>query len=124
MKNILIVDNDLGFIYWLGTVLIGADYQPWPACSVSDAITVVGRKPTVPLDLLIVNPSLPGISYLITLFRRSQADLKVMAAGPHDERSLPGVNAWRQKPIPGDESAKQKWVRAIERASSGQQRAA
>ena len=59
MKNILIVDRDLGFIYWLGDVLIHADYQPWPACSVSDAFAVVGRKPIVPLDLLIVNPRLP-----------------------------------------------------------------
>jgi hypothetical protein len=90
MKNILILDNDLGFIYWLGAVLIGADYQPWPACSVSDAITVLGRKPAVPLDLAIVNPSLPGLSYLITLFRRSQVDLKVMAAGGARRTSLAG----------------------------------
>ena len=30
MKNILIVDNDLGFIFWLGAVLIAAGYQRGP----------------------------------------------------------------------------------------------
>jgi hypothetical protein len=124
VKNILIVDGDLGFIYWLGGLLIDANYQPWPACSVSDAFAVVGRKPTVPLDLLIVNPSLPRISHLITLYRRSQSHLKVMALGPRDERVLPGVKDWREKPSPGDESAKQKWARAIERLLRGGRRMA
>ena len=123
MKNILIVDNDLGFVCWLGEVLIGAGYQPWPACSVSDAIALLGRKPSVPLDLLIANPSLQGISRLITLYRRSQAHLKVMAVGSHGEKILPGVKAWHEKPSPGDKSAKQEWVRAIERTSSGHKRA-
>jgi CheY-like chemotaxis protein len=124
MKNVLIVDNDLGFVYWLGEVLIDAGYQPWPACSVSDAITVVGRKPAIPLDLLIVNPSVRGASRLIDSYRRTQAQLKVMALGAHDEKVLPGVKAWREKPVPGDRSARQKWVRAIGRISSGQKRAA
>ena len=124
MKNILIVDNDLGLIYWLGDALIHADYQPWPACSVADAITVVGRKPLVPLDLLIVNPSLPGISRLISLYRRNLPNLKVMALGQCVDKVLPGVKAWRERPFPADQSAKQKWVRAIDRMSSGHQRAA
>jgi DNA-binding response OmpR family regulator len=112
MKNILIVDNDLGFVFWLGAVLIAADYQPWPACSPSDAITLLSRRPLVRLDLLIVNASLPGASKLITHFRRTQVQLKVMALGPQD-KTLPGVNAWRQKPSRTDDSAKQEWVRAI-----------
>ena len=119
MKNILIVDSDLGFVCWLGEALFGAGYQPWPACSVADAISVVGRKPAIPLDLLIVNPCLPGISHLITLYRRRQAHLKVIAVGRQDEQILPGVKAWHEKPGPRDKSAKQEWVRAIERIFSG-----
>ena len=123
MKNILIVDSDLGFIYWLGAVLIAADYQPWPACSPSDAISVMDRKPSVRLDLLIVNASLPGVSKTIAHFRRTQADLKVMALGPQG-KALPGINAWRRKPGLIDDSAKREWVRAVEYMSSGQDRAA
>ena len=115
MKNILIVDNDLGFIYWLGAALIARNYQPLPACSVSDAITVAGPGPAVRLDLMIVNPSLPGISKLITRFRRTQAHLKVVALGRQRKTALTDVNAWRRKPALSDDSAKQKWVRAINR---------
>jgi CheY-like chemotaxis protein len=124
MKNILIVDNDLGFIFWLGAVLIASDYQPWPACSVSDAITVVGRKHMVRVDLLIVNPALSGVSQLIEVLRRNQPDLKVMALGSRDKGALPGINAWRRKPAVGDNSAKQRWVRAIDYMSGAEKRAA
>jgi hypothetical protein len=121
MKNILIVDNDLGFVFWLGAVLIATDYQPWPACSPSDAISLLSRRPLVRLDLLIVNASLPGASKLITQVRRTQVRLKVMALGPPD-KTLPGINVWRQKPGRCDGSAKQDWVRAIKHFSGRRHR--
>jgi hypothetical protein len=124
MRNVLIVDNDLGFVFWLGEALSRANYQPWPACSVSDAITVVGSKHPVSLDLLIVNPSLPGASRLISHFRRSQTHLKVMALGLHDEKALSGIDARRERPTSADLSARQKWVRAIDRMFGGHERVA
>ena len=123
MKNILIVDDDLGFIFWLGEVLIGAGYQPWPACTPADALWVVDRKPLVRLDLLIVNASLPGVSKLIAHFRHTQQHLRVMALGPK-KKTLPGVNAWRVTPGLSDDSAKQEFVRAVKYMSSRQNRAA
>jgi hypothetical protein len=122
-KNVLIIDDNLGFIFWLGAVLIDASYQPWPACSASDAISVVGGNPLVRLDLLIVNAHLPDISKAIAHFRNSQQNLRVMALGPQDE-TLPGVNAWHLTPGFNDDSAKQEFVKAVERMSGGQNRAA
>jgi hypothetical protein len=115
MKNVLILDNDLGFVYWLGSVLIGAKYQPWPACSVSDAFTVVGQRPRIPLDLLVVNPSMDGVKDLISRYRRMQPNIKVMGVGPQDVRNLSNVAAWREKPSPSDDSEKRKWSRIIDR---------
>ena len=122
-KNILIVDKDLGFIFWLGTALAGASYQPWPACSPSDAISVVNRKPLTRLHLLIVNASLPGVSKLIAHFRHTQAHLKVIALGLQDN-TLVGVTAWHPVPDTGDDSAKQEWVLAVKHLSCRQNRAA
>lgn len=124
MRNVLIVDNHPGFIFWLGEVLVGANYQPSPACTVSDAITVVGRKQAVPLDLLVVNPDLPGASHLIDHFRRRQPHLKVMALGSHSASVLPGIDFWRERPTQPDLSARQKWVRAIDRMFRTHERAA
>jgi DNA-binding response OmpR family regulator len=122
-KNILIVDNNPGFIFWLGDVLIGADYQPWPACNASDAISVAGRKPQVRVDLLIVNASLSGVSKLIAHLRRTQPQVRVMALGPQDE-TLAGVNAWQLTPGFSDDSAKQEFIKVVKHMSGGQNRAA
>ena len=122
-KNILIVDKDPGFIFWLGAALVGAGYQPWPACSSSDAISVVKRKPLARLHLLIVNASLPGVSKLLAHVRRTRAHLRVIAFGPQDS-TLVGVTAWHSAPDTGDDSAKQEWVRAVKHMSGRQNRAA
>src|ERR1700687_5104323 len=90
-KNVLIVENDLGFLFWLGGALNAGDYQSWPACGVSDANALV-REGAVRIDLLIINPSLPGVSKLIALLRRSHAKLKVIALGVRKARSDCGVS--------------------------------
>lgn len=122
MKNILIVENDLGFIFWLGGALNAANYQPWPACRVSEANALVG-KAAVPIDLLIVNPSLPGVSKLIALLRRSQAQLRVIALGTEGKIKLPDINAWRRKPSPAEKSAKQEWLAAVKKMFTRHKRA-
>jgi hypothetical protein len=122
-KNILIVDNDPGFMFWLGAVLVGAGYQPWPACSPSDAISVVNHKPLAPLHLLIVNASLPGVSKLIAHCRRTQPHLGVIALGPPDN-TLVGVTAWRPAAGAAGDAAKQEWIRAVKHMSGRQNRAA
>lgn len=111
-KRILIVDSDVGFVYWLGAVLIAAEHQPWPAVSASNAISVVDLVPLVRLDFLIVNASLPGVSELIAQLRRTQANLRVLALGAR-HKSLRGVNAWRPKTGPRDDTEGREWVRVI-----------
>ena len=123
MKVILIVDNDLGFIFWLGVALIEAGYRAWPACSTSEAISVVGRKSLGRLHLLIVNASLPGVSKLIARLRRLQPRLNVMALGPQC-KTLPGVNSFRPTPGLIDDAGKQEWLRAVKEMFGKQNRAA
>jgi DNA-binding response OmpR family regulator len=125
MKNILIVENDLGFIFWLGGTLVAADYQPWPACGVSDATELVG-KAAIAIDLLIIDPSLPDATKLIAVLRRSQADLKVIALGAKAKTKLAGIDAWRRKPSPAQEPAKQEqeWLETVKDVFIGHKRAA
>ena len=123
MKNILIVDNDFGFILWLGRALIAANLQPWPACNVSDAIVLVGET-AAPVDLLIVNPSLPRTPELIVLLRRSQARPKVIASGAEGKFKLPHIHMWRRKPGHLDESAEGEWLEVVKNALIGDKPAA
>jgi len=111
MKNILIVDNDLGFILWLGRVLIGAHQQPLPACNVSDAMVLADAANQV--DLLIINSSLPRSSEFIAKMRRSQSKLKVIDLGAEGNGTLPHDHAWRRIPGQAGLSAEQKWLKAV-----------
>jgi hypothetical protein len=124
MKHILIADNDLGFTFWLGEVLAAAGYQPWPACSVSDAIELARRKCISPVELLVLNPSLRDASHLISHFRRRRPHLGVIALGSRHEMALPGVDAWRERPAPEDLLARPKWARLIDRIACLHRRAA
>jgi DNA-binding response OmpR family regulator len=125
MKHILILESDLGFIFWLGAALGAANYQPWPACAASDAIDLVG-KAGITIDLLIIDPSLRGVSKLMTVLRRSQPDLKVIALGAEATNKLPNVDAWRLKPSPTQEPAKQEqeWLEVVKDVFVGHKRAA
>jgi hypothetical protein len=68
VKSILIVGNDLGFVFWLGQTLVSEGHQAWPAMGVPDAIALV-RELDVPIDLLVMDPSLPEAPALIDCLR-------------------------------------------------------
>ncbi len=124
MKNILIVDSDIGFIFWLAKVLVDGGHQPWPACSTMDAVALVNRRHLAPLDLLVVNPSLLGATHFIRDLRKKQPNLKVLAVDPVNDRQVRGVNAWRVRPQAADQATKEKWMQEIDRIFSRHHRAA
>ena len=124
MKHILIVDTNLGFLYWLGEALAEANYQPWPACNIADAGAMLRSRRLPRLDLLIVNPSVEGASRFIHRLRRRRPELKVLAVGPLNDKQVRGINAWRARPNGDELSARQQWLRHIERVISIHKRAA
>ena len=62
--TILIADEDVGLVWWLGELLSELGYRSLPALSSADALSLLdktGRQ----VDLLIVSPYLKGISRVI-----------------------------------------------------------
>ncbi len=108
MKTVLIIDSDLGFVFWLGKTLDAAGYQTLPARNASDASALLSQPDARP-DLLIVNPSLPGIDSLIGRLRRSQEDLKIIAVSAFAEADTETGN----KPSAFDETYKQTWLDVV-----------
>lgn len=74
--TILIVDNDVGFVWWLGAVSTEIGCHSVPALNCAQAQTLV-KKLQLSVNLLIVNPTLSGIGQLIKSLNNS--DLKVVA---------------------------------------------
>jgi hypothetical protein len=114
--TILIVDSDLGFVFWLGHALDAAGYFSLPAKSIPDASELL-RLLNREVDLLVLNCSLFGAADLIGSLRRSQPHLKVLAAGDPGEpvSDVHGVDLTENKPAAPDETSARRWLQSIRR---------
>jgi two-component SAPR family response regulator len=121
VKTILVVDNDLGFVFWLGQILDLAGYEAYPAKSAHDATLFMAQfRPLV--NLLIINSALDGAADFVAGLRQAQPEAKIMAisgAGESEPYELPGTDAVYEKMDWVDQSAKNMWVERVERTLLG-----
>jgi DNA-binding NtrC family response regulator len=115
VKTVLIVDDDLGFAFWLGQALDQAGYETWPARSVTAAKSLLAEV-RLAVDLLVISASASRAHALVTYLGRSKPDFKVIAV--YDELSdrikpFPKASAIHQKPETIDTAAKLEWVRLV-----------
>ena len=114
-KTVLIVDDDLGFAFWLGHALDRAGYETWPAKSVVAAESLLAQV-KLAVDLLVIPASLPWAPVLAAHLHRTRAGLKVIAVcdepGDIVER-FPSGCAIHQKPQTIDAAATLEWVRLV-----------
>ena len=73
----LIVDDDVGFILWLGEMLTETGYQAVPALHLRQAMTLV-KKLALRVDVLVVNPKLPGAMQAVKSLARAHPQLRVV----------------------------------------------
>jgi hypothetical protein len=78
-ETILIIDDDLGFIIWLGLALVSRGYLTIPASSCRNALRLVDELQLPTIDLIMINPGLPGASDVISVLRGRSGSLKVMS---------------------------------------------
>jgi len=110
---VLIVESDLGFVFWLGQALACAGYEAMPARSVTDAVRLI-EDLKAPIDLVIINMQLAGALSFIRSLRRSQRRVKVLGVSEENDepcRLRQDVDAWRSKPHEKDEISKWEWVK-------------
>ena len=113
MTNILLVDSDLGFTFWLGQLLDEAGYEAFPAKSVTDAIQLLDQL-KFQIDLLIVNPTLEGAVSFASDLRHSHPQIKIVAVhDPEVSGDWPEVDASRSKTHRTDDAARNEWLSFI-----------
>src|SRR5208283_422511 len=98
---ILIIDSDLGSVFWLGQLLDATGYESLPAKSLWDAKLLLAEL-KVTIDLLIVSASIPGVAAFTESLRSSQGRLKTIGLLGDDEEMPevePHMDAWLQKPV-------------------------
>jgi DNA-binding response OmpR family regulator len=114
--TVLIVDRDLGFVFWLGQLLTKSGYQTLPAKSCESASELADRL-NLPIDILIVGNSLTSASVLAEALCRSNRHLKVIAVlddGEAAASAFSGADATQYRPSRLDEGSKTEWLKTIE----------
>jgi DNA-binding NtrC family response regulator len=77
VKTILILDNDVGFVFWLGKILTEAGYQVVPALRIREALRLI-RSLGLTIDLLIMSPAAAGAAEFIQTLRRQKEGLRII----------------------------------------------
>jgi len=115
LKTVLIVDGDLGFVFWLGHLLDAAGYSAYPAKSASDAALLMLQLDLQP-KLLVINPELPAAADFIAGLHRSHSSMRAIGVVEHVDdgsRHCPGMDVCLAKPAVLDDSAHGEWLDCI-----------
>ena len=115
-RTVLIVDPELGFVFWLGQALDRAGYQALPAKSCEDATELL-KQLNVEIDLLIVGHSLAGAGAFAAALRHSQGHLKVITVisdGEEPNSAFPGADATQFMLSGVDKASEREWLETIE----------
>lgn len=112
---VLLIDSDLGFIFWLGQELDRAGFDAFPARSVSAAVELQ-QKLQLSVDLVIANNSVPGLHFFISELRQLRPHLKVVLVLErlHDLASV-AADEWRLKPAGAYADPQDEWVQTVRR---------
>ena len=93
-KNILIVDSDLRFVFWLCHLLDAAGYETVPATGIPEAVVALAEL-DLSVDLLMVRPGLPGARAFAGELRASQRGrLKTIALIDQNESQWETIAPW------------------------------
>jgi DNA-binding NtrC family response regulator len=120
MATVLILDDDLGFVFWVAQTLAGAGFESIPAQSVAEAKRLLNRL-SVTVDVVIVSPRVAGAFDYIRELRGEKPGLAVVAAVDQAADLMivrREVDAVRAKPDVLSEAAMPEWQRTVRRAYS------
>jgi len=115
---ILLVDSDLGFVFWLGRELDRAGYEAFPARSVPDALKLIAEL-HLSVGLVILSDSLPGAPKLISTLRQAQSHPKIilLVENAHEPHHV-GVDAQCVRPGRICENSRAEWLQMTQRVLS------
>ena len=112
--TVWIVDNDLGFVWWLGEVFTEAGCRALPALSSEQAISLM-KKLDVGIDLLVVNPQLSGVGGLVHGLTRAHPKLKIVAIGELSPGLAAAIRpqANLERPAASEAISRSEWVKKV-----------
>ena len=120
MATVLILDADLGFVFWASQALAGAGFESIPAQSVLEAKRLLGQL-NIPVDVVIISPTIAGGFDYIRELRAEKPNLGVVAAVDRAADLMlvrREVDAVRAKPDVLSAASMPEWRRTVRRVFS------
>jgi CheY-like chemotaxis protein len=117
VNTVLIADDDLGFVCWLGQILHRVGIQTLPARNGLEAIDLLREIP-VRVDAVVINPAVPGAAAVVAQLRSTQEDVAVvgvMESADEHAFALPGEVVSLPRPLRLDDEWVACWVQGIYR---------
>lgn len=111
MPTALIVDDDLGFVLWLGEIFLLAGCGSVPASSCRGAVSLI-EVLDVKIDLIAVNAALSGVSEMVEALSRVHRPKVVVIREPNVE---PGIHADAtiDRPDMGTPLSRAEWAQGV-----------
>jgi hypothetical protein len=116
-QTVLVVEDDLGFLLWLGQLLTDAGYRVVPASNCRQVMAHI-RKLGVSLNLIVVNPSIRGAMRMLEGFAPEKSRIRLILIRDLG-MDLPGVgpaSATIEKPRSWERISRQEWMQRIRQA--------
>ena len=112
---VLIVDEDLGFVWWLGQIFSQAGCQVVPALS-SAQTDSLARDLNLKVDVIVVNPELEGVSEVIGALSTARHP-KIVAIRNHNSSARGAVqaDATLERPSGWGPVSEQEWLGCVRR---------
>ena len=113
--TVLILDRDLGFLFWLGGIFSEAGCQVVPALDCAQAVSTV-RELDLTFDLVVLNPAFEQVQQALNVLSAQGAkpkivvisDEKVDAIGPNP------VDASLNRPRGSQDISHQEWLQRVQ----------
>jgi DNA-binding NtrC family response regulator len=112
--TVWIVDDDLGFVWWLGDIFTEAGCRALPALSCEQALSLI-KTFDLGIDLLVLNPRLPGAPRMLQVISSAHPNFKIVLIG---QSSPVLTNAIRphanlEKPSGSDSISRPQWLKKV-----------
>ena len=112
--TVWIVDGDLGFVWWLGEIFTEAGCRALPALSCEQAVSLM-KKLNVGIDLLVLNPQLPGVIRMLKILSSAHPNFKIVAIGNASPALITAIHpqANLERPSSSDSISRPEWLKKI-----------
>jgi DNA-binding response OmpR family regulator len=113
---VLIIDDDLGFLMWLGEVFTELGCQTVPALHCRQARSLAKRL-KMAITTLVVNPELPGAELMVKALAEANPGVQVVvlipASAAHPNESGIEAQASLKRPSPWEPISRSEWVARV-----------